>query len=135
MLLKESVVSRGHIGVNGTRSNPFDQPEKAATLSNGDVNDAGSPVESFAWGLPIARVAYVRFPHPTHPRRVTLMALESDTAGRILEIEARQDEALRQLEELERRVEQVLAEYLPLMGKTSLAMPAVVPVRYLSDAA
>ena len=65
------------------------------------------------------------------------MDCESDTTARILEIEARQDDALRQLAELERRVEQVLAEYLPLMGKTNLALPttAVVPLRYLSDAA
>ena len=38
----------------------------------------------------------------------------SDTTRRILEIEARQDDALRELEALERRLEQVLAEYLPL---------------------
>jgi hypothetical protein len=37
----------------------------------------------------------------------------SDTTRRILEIEARQDEALRELDLLERRLEQVLAEYLP----------------------
>jgi hypothetical protein len=38
----------------------------------------------------------------------------SETAERILEIESRQDEALEQLAELERRIEQVLAEHLPL---------------------
>ena len=37
----------------------------------------------------------------------------SDSARRILEIEARQDEALKQLEALERQIEQVLAEHLP----------------------
>ena len=36
----------------------------------------------------------------------------SDSANRMFEIEARQDEALQQLAELERRVEQVLAEHL-----------------------
>jgi hypothetical protein len=38
----------------------------------------------------------------------------NDTTRRILEIEARQDEALRELGALERRLGQVLAEYLPL---------------------
>jgi hypothetical protein len=44
------------------------------------------------------------------------MELISDTTRRILEIEARQDDALRELEALERRLEQVLAEYLPLQS-------------------
>lgn len=47
----------------------------------------------------------------------------SDTTRRILEIEARQDEALRELEALERRLEQVLAEYLPMQAG-SQAPPA-----------
>lgn len=38
----------------------------------------------------------------------------SDTTRRILDIEARQDEALRELGALERRLEQLLAENLPL---------------------
>jgi hypothetical protein len=41
----------------------------------------------------------------------------SDSAARVLDIEARQDDALRQVEELERRVEQVLAEHLPALAK------------------
>ena len=40
----------------------------------------------------------------------------ADTAARILELERQQDEALRQLEALEHRIEQVLAEHLPLVG-------------------
>lgn len=40
----------------------------------------------------------------------------SDTTRRILEIEARQDEALRELDALERRLEQVLAEFLPMQA-------------------
>lgn len=40
----------------------------------------------------------------------------SDSASRILEIEARQDDALRQLEALESRIEQVLAEQLSLLA-------------------
>ena len=41
----------------------------------------------------------------------------SDPAARILDIEARQDEALLQLADLELRIEQVLAECLALTGK------------------
>jgi predicted Zn-dependent peptidase len=41
----------------------------------------------------------------------------SDSAARILEIESRQDEALRELETLELRIEQVLAEQLAAMAK------------------
>ena len=40
----------------------------------------------------------------------------SDSTRRILEIEARQDDALRQLEALECRIEQVLAEQLSLLA-------------------
>jgi hypothetical protein len=36
-----------------------------------------------------------------------------ETAARILEIESRQDDALRQLAELERQIAQLLAEFLP----------------------
>jgi hypothetical protein len=36
-----------------------------------------------------------------------------DTTARVVELEARQDEALRQLAELERRIDAVLAEVLP----------------------
>ena len=43
----------------------------------------------------------------------------ADTAARILEIEARQDEALQQLAELERRVEQVLAAFLPTASQSA----------------
>jgi hypothetical protein len=46
----------------------------------------------------------------------------SDTTRRILEIEARQDEALRELEALERRLEQVLAEYLPMLASPHLPL-------------
>jgi hypothetical protein len=45
------------------------------------------------------------------------MDSRSDSAARILEIEARQDDALGQLEALERRVEAVLAEYVPMLAK------------------
>ncbi len=51
---------------------------------------------------------------PTLP--MSAMDSISDTTRRILEIEARQDEALRELEALERRLEQVLAEYLPMQA-------------------
>ena len=37
----------------------------------------------------------------------------SEAAARILDLEARQDDVLRQLEELERQVEAVLAQHLP----------------------
>ncbi len=50
-----------------------------------------------------------------HPGRA--MDSRSDSAARILEIEARQDDALGQLEALERRVEAVLAEYVPMLAK------------------
>ena len=46
----------------------------------------------------------------------------SDTTRRILEIEARQDEALRELEALERRLEQVLAEYLPIAARPQISL-------------
>ena len=36
-----------------------------------------------------------------------------DTTARISEIESRQDDALAQLADLERRIEQVLAEFIP----------------------
>jgi len=45
------------------------------------------------------------------------MHSRSESAARILEIEARQDDALGQLEALERRVEAVLAEYVPMLAK------------------
>jgi hypothetical protein len=50
-------------------------------------------------------IRYNHFPH----------AMESlaETAARILDIEARQDDALSQLAALERRIEQVLAQHLP----------------------
>lgn len=41
------------------------------------------------------------------------MESSSQAAARIAEIEAQQDEILRQLEELERRTEAVLAEHAP----------------------
>ncbi|HEX3728051.1 MAG TPA: hypothetical protein VHV08_17490 [Pirellulales bacterium] len=51
------------------------------------------------------------------------MAMPSipDTSARILEIEARQDEALRQLADLEQRVEQALAASVPLARETIIA--------------
>ena len=48
-----------------------------------------------------------------HSNPARLMDTLLETAARILEIESRQDDALRQLAELERRVTQVLAEFLP----------------------
>jgi hypothetical protein len=42
-----------------------------------------------------------------------------ETAARISEIESRQDDALRQLAELERRIAQVLAEFLPASEQTA----------------
>ncbi len=44
------------------------------------------------------------------------MATLTDSAAKIQELEARQDEALRQLEELEQRIAEVLAEYAPLIA-------------------
>jgi hypothetical protein len=51
------------------------------------------------------------------------MQLCSEPAARILEIEARQDEALRLLAELEQRTEQVLAESL-VVSSRSIAIAA-----------
>jgi hypothetical protein len=55
------------------------------------------------------------------------MNCEIDSAARILEIEARQDDALRQLAELELRIEQVLAEFLPPAQKSPFG-PSSPPV-------
>jgi hypothetical protein len=44
--------------------------------------------------------------------------VDLDPAARVLEIEARQDEALRLLTELERKIEQVLQESLTLAART-----------------
>jgi hypothetical protein len=68
------------------------------------------------------------------PRRLSLRSLTprlmmdalSETAIRLLDIEARQDDVLRQLEELERRIEQVLAEHLPALASLS-ALVSTVP--------
>jgi len=57
----------------------------------------------------------------------------ADTTARILDLEARQDEALRQLKALEQRLEQVLAEYSPAVNPApslafspgNLSMPAI----------
>jgi hypothetical protein len=43
--------------------------------------------------------------------------MSSDTLLRMLELEARQDEALAQLAELERKIEAVLADALPAIAK------------------
>ena len=52
----------------------------------------------------------------------------NDPTAKILEIEARQDEALRQLAELERQLEQVLAQYTPPAGPAPLvSLPASPP--------
>ncbi len=51
----------------------------------------------------------------------------SESTARLVDIEARQDEVLRQLDELERRIEQVLAEYAPLAAKAGSQM--VLPTR------
>lgn len=60
-----------------------------------------------------------------------------ETAARIVEIESRQDDALRQLAELERRVAQVLAEVLPASppadfgaeGSHALPVPEAPPAK------
>ncbi len=52
------------------------------------------------------------------------MNCEIDSAVRILDIEARQDDALRQLADLELRIEQVLAEFLPPAAKSPLGPTA-----------
>ena len=49
----------------------------------------------------------------------------SDSTARVLDIEARQDDVLRQLEELERRLDQILAEYSP--APSSSAQPSAAP--------
>jgi tetrahydromethanopterin S-methyltransferase subunit G len=51
----------------------------------------------------------------------------AESTARLVDIEARQDELLRQLDELERRIEQVLAEYAPLAAKTG--PQTVLPAR------
>ncbi|HEV3136530.1 MAG TPA: hypothetical protein VGZ26_01475 [Pirellulales bacterium] len=56
----------------------------------------------------------------------------SESAIRILEIESRQDEALRQLAELERLVERALSESLPLAKQ---AVAAIETMSRLPDAA
>jgi hypothetical protein len=45
------------------------------------------------------------------------MQVFSDVPPRVLDLEARQDEALRQLADLEQRVEQVLAEQTAALAK------------------
>ena len=57
---------------------------------------------------------HVRLPPPTDAPLISAMDSITDTTRRILEIEARQDEALRELDALERRLQEILAEYLPL---------------------
>ncbi len=51
----------------------------------------------------------------------------TETTARIVDIETRQDDVLRQLEILERRLEQVLAEYAPPASASPAAhlMPAI----------
>jgi hypothetical protein len=56
---------------------------------------------------------------PASPLCVPAMQpnVDLDPAARVLEIEARQDEALRLLTELERKIEQVLQESLTLAAR------------------
>ena len=57
-----------------------------------------------------------------------------DSAIQLQEIEARQDEALLQLEELEKRVESVLRETVAAMATPTLQMPSA-SVTAVSDVA
>jgi hypothetical protein len=65
-------------------------------------------------GLHVSRRSPLAPPTPTRFSRMADTI--ADTAARILELEKQQDDALRELEALERRIEQVLAEHLPLVG-------------------
>jgi hypothetical protein len=49
------------------------------------------------------------------------MQVPSDSVARIVELEARQDAALRELEALEQRLEQVLNEHVQALGPLGLA--------------
>ncbi len=49
------------------------------------------------------------------------MNLPSDSVARIVELEARQDAALRALEALEQRLEQVLSEHIKALGPLGVA--------------
>ena len=49
------------------------------------------------------------------------MQLPSDSVARIVELEARQDAALRELEALELRLEHVLKEHVQVLGPLGLA--------------
>jgi hypothetical protein len=55
------------------------------------------------------------------------MQRSSEAAARILEIEAQQDEVLRQLDELERRTAAVLAEHAPAASRPDLLAAAQLP--------
>jgi len=61
-------------------------------------------------------------PPPTETCLMSAMDSISDTTRRMLEIEARQDEVLRELAALERRLEQVLAECLPLTANRPIGV-------------
>ena len=52
-----------------------------------------------------------------------------DTTARVVELEARQDEALRQLAELERRIDAVLADLLPKNERTAETSAAPAAIR------
>lgn len=49
------------------------------------------------------------------------MNLPSDSVARIVELEARQDAALRELEALEQRLEQVLSEHVQALGPLGIS--------------
>jgi len=53
----------------------------------------------------------------------------SEAAARILDLEARQDDVLRQLEELERQVEAVLAQHLPPAAPTQELLSPAKPLK------
>lgn len=52
-----------------------------------------------------------------------------DTTALVAELEARQDEALRQLAELERRIDAVLAGLLPKTERVAEKPPTAAPIR------
>lgn len=57
-----------------------------------------------------------------------------EAAARILDIESRQDEVLKQLDELERRVAAVLAEYLPAGTPLAALLPQPTLAQHTVDA-
>ena len=72
------------------------------------------------------RIVRAVTPQSVLPAKISMHS-SSESAVRMLEIESRQDEALRQLAELELQVERALTESLPLARKLA-AHPTASPL-------